>query len=253
MVLDRFQLNGKVALVTGNARGLGQATSIGLAQAGADIVGVDIGDLGKTKELVEATGKKFLGIQANLLDIDNLQGIVDQIVDEFGHIDILVNNAGTIIRRPSIEYEVKDWDRVMNLNIRTLFFLSQCVAKQYIEQGTRGKIINMASMLSYQGGLTIPSYTASKSAVLGLTKALANEWAGQGINVNAIAPGYLKTELSKPLREDKERNAAILGRIPHGDWGEPEDLQGAMVFLASDASNYIDGFTIAIDGGWLAW
>lgn len=247
-----FDLTGKVAMVTGCAAGLGQGMALGLAQAGADIVGVDYVGTGETEKMIEDTGRKYLGIMANLIHMEPLPGIVDQAVEEFGHVDILVNNAGIIRREDALEFSEKDWDDVMNINVKTVFFLSQAVANQFVKQGTGGKIINIASMLSFQGGIRVPSYTASKSGVKGITMLMANEWAKHGINVNAIAPGYMATANTAPLRADKERSAEILGRIPSGRWGLPQDLAGPVVFLASSASDYVNGYTLAVDGGWLA-
>ncbi|WP_319559213.1 2-dehydro-3-deoxy-D-gluconate 5-dehydrogenase KduD [Marispirochaeta sp.] len=247
-----FDLSGKVALVTGCSTGLGQGISLGLAEAGAEIVGVDYVDAPETEQKIQRLGRKFLGIKANLMSIDPLEGIIQQTLEKFGHIDILVNNAGIIRRQDAIEFSEENWDDVLNINLKTVFFLSQLTARQYIKQKTGGKIINVASMLSFQGGIRVPSYTASKSAVMGITRALANEWARDGINVNAIAPGYMATSNTAPLRADTERSAAILDRIPAGRWGLPEDVQGPAVFLASSASDYVNGYTIAVDGGWLA-
>lgn len=252
MILEKFNLKDKVAIVTGASKGLGQGIALGLADAGANIVGVDILDMAQTKAKVEALNRNFLDIKADLINIEPIQKIIDETVEQFNKIDILVNNAGIIRRADAIEFSEKDWDDVMNINIKTLFFFSQAVAKQYIEQGTPGKIINIASLLSFQGGIRVPSYTASKTAVMGITRLLANEWARYNININAIAPGYMVTDNTAPLRKDKERSKAILDRIPAEKWGEPEDLQGLAVFLASEASNYINGYTIAVDGGWLA-
>lgn len=252
MILDLFRLDGKVALVTGAAQGLGQGMAIGLAEAGADIVNVGIGDDTETKEKIEALGKKYLGIKANLMTIEPVNPVVKEIVEKMGKIDILLNNAGTIRREDVLKFSEKDWDDVMNLNLKTVFFLSQAVANQYVKQGTGGKIINIASMLSFQGGIRVPSYTASKSGIKGITMLMANELASQSINVNAIAPGYMATANTAPLRADKERSKAILDRIPAGEWGTPKDLAGTAVFLASPASDYINGYTIAVDGGWLA-
>jgi 2-deoxy-D-gluconate 3-dehydrogenase len=252
MMLDKFNLKGKVAIVTGSSTGLGQGMIIGLAEAGADITGVDYVDAKETKERVEKIGRKFLGIKANLLTTDPIEDIINQTVKEYGKVDILINNAGIIRREDAIDFTEKDWDDVMSINAKTLFFFSQAVARQFIKQKTGGKIINVASMLSFQGGIRVPSYTASKSAVMGLTRALANEWVKYNININAIAPGYMATNNTKALREDKVRSKAILDRIPAGRWGLPEDVAGAAVFLASEASNYINGYTIAVDGGWLA-
>lgn len=248
----KFDLTGKVAIVTGCTAGLGQGMALGLAQAGADIVGVDYIETTETKGMIEETGRKFVGIEANLLSIEPVNSIVETAVKEFGHVDILVNNAGIIRRNDSIEFSEKDWDDVMNINIKTLFFLSQAAAKQFIKQGNGGKIVNIASMLSFQGGIRVPSYTVSKSGVKGVTMLLANEWAKHNINVNAIAPGYMATANTAPLRADEKRSAEILGRIPAGRWGLPSDLAGPVVFLCSEASDYINGYTIAVDGGWLA-
>lgn len=252
MILDSFKLDGKVAIVTGASTGLGQGMSLALAEAGADIVGVDYVDMPETAEKVEAMGRKFLGIKANLMSIEPIQGIVDKAVETFGRIDILVNNAGIIRREDAINFTEKDWDDVMNINVKTVFFFSQAAAKQYIKQGTGGKIINIASMLSFQGGIRVPSYTASKSGVMGITRLMANEWAKHNINANAIAPGYMATNNTAALRADEERSAAILDRIPAGRWGLPDDLMGPIIFLASSASDYVNGYTVAVDGGWLA-
>ncbi|WP_070968841.1 2-dehydro-3-deoxy-D-gluconate 5-dehydrogenase KduD [Vibrio sonorensis] len=252
MALDAFNLKGKVALVTGCDTGLGQGMALGLAQAGCDIVGVNIVEPTETIEKIRETGQKFVDIRADLQSIDVIPSIVDRAVTELGKIDILVNNAGIIRRNDAIEFSEKDWDDVMNINIKSLFFLSQAVAKQFISQESKGKIINVASMLSFQGGIRVPSYTASKSAVMGVTRLLANEWASKGININAIAPGYMATNNTQALRADEQRNKDILDRIPAGRWGDPSDLAGPAVFLASSASDYINGYTIAVDGGWLA-
>ena len=251
MILDDFKLNGKVAIVTGCNTGLGQGMACALAEAGADIFGVYRSDAGNTPALIEKCGRRFAGIQADLSVSSNARLIVQKALEAYGHIDILVNNAGIIRREDSIKFSEKDWDDVLNTNLKTLFFLSQAAAEHFIAQKS-GRIINVASMLSYQGGIRVPSYTASKSAVKGLTMTLANEWAPYGITVNAIAPGYMETNNTVALRADKNRNAAILERIPAGRWGTPDDMKGAVVFLASKAASYITGFTLAVDGGWLA-
>jgi 2-deoxy-D-gluconate 3-dehydrogenase len=253
-ILDKFSLKGKVAIVTGASTGLGQGMAIGLAEAGADVVGVDYVEMPETKELIEKSGKRFLGIKADLIKAkpEDLVEIVKQAVDEFEHVDILVNNAGIIRREDALEFSEKNWDDVMAINIKTVFFFSQAVANQFVKQQKGGKIINIASMLSFQGGIRVPSYTASKSAVKGVTMLMANEWAKYNININAIAPGYMATNNTQALRQDPERSKEILDRIPAGRWGLPSDLAGAAVFLASDNSNYINGYTIAVDGGWLA-
>jgi 2-deoxy-D-gluconate 3-dehydrogenase len=252
MILDKFSLKGKVAIVTGTGTGLGQAMAAGLAEAGADVSGVYNQHFPElAKKHVEKVGRRFLAVQADLRSIKPIRDIIQQTRSYFGQFDILVNNAGTIRRRPSVDFTEEDWDEVMNINLKSLFFLSQAAARYFFERGKGGKIINVASMLSFQGGILIPSYTASKSAVRGLTMTLANEWASSSINVNAIAPGYILTENTRPLKEDPVREPAITARIPAGRWGDPEDIQGAVVFLASSGSDYIHGFTIAIDGGWL--
>ena len=252
MILEKFRLDGKVAIVTGGTQGLGQGMALALAEAGADIAVVDYAEVNETKEKVEALGRKFHYVKANLMNIDKINDIVDEVVSVFGHVDILINNAGIIRRDDSINFSEKDWDDVMNINVKTVFFFSQAVAKQYIKQKTGGKIINIASMLSFQGGIRVPSYTASKSGVMGITRLMANEWAKENINVNAIAPGYMATANTAPLRADEKRSSEILDRIPANRWGLPEDLAGPVVFLASEASNYVNGYTVAVDGGWLA-
>lgn len=254
-ILQKFDLSGKVAIVTGASTGLGQGIAIGLAQAGVDVLGVDYVGQPETQKEVEALGRKYVELKIDLIknnNAENLQPVVDAAVKAFGKVDILVNNAGIIRREDSVNFSEKDWDDVMNINSKTVFFLAQAAAKQFIKQGTKGKIINIASMLSFQGGIRVPSYTASKSAVKGMTMLLANEWAKHNINVNAIAPGYMATNNTQALREDADRSAEILARIPADRWGTPEDLAGAAVFLASANSDYINGFTMAVDGGWLA-
>ncbi|MDH4390899.1 MAG: 2-dehydro-3-deoxy-D-gluconate 5-dehydrogenase KduD [Aquabacterium sp.] len=252
MVLDSFQLGGKVAIVTGCNTGLGQGMARALAQAGADIVGVNRTDPADTRSQVEALGRRFLDLRADLSDIGGIDGLVAQAGALTGRLDILVNNAGIIRRADAISFTEKDWDEVIELNLKASFFFAQAVARQFMAQGTGGKIINVASMLSFQGGVRVPSYTASKSGVTGITRLMANEWACQGINVNAIAPGYMVTNNTAALRADEKRNAGILERIPAGRWGTPDDLAGPVVFLASRASDYVNGYTVAVDGGWLA-
>jgi 2-deoxy-D-gluconate 3-dehydrogenase len=252
MILDQFKLDGKVAIVTGSSRGLGQAMAVGLAEAGAKIALVDILDMSDSKERIEKLGRQCIAIPADLSKKGCVDEIVSTTVRQLGGIDILFNNAGIIRRAPFTEFTEKDWDDVMSINLRSVFFLSQAVVKVMIEQGRGGKIINTASLLSFQGGILVPSYTASKSGVMGLTRLMACELAEYKINVNAIAPGYMATENTKALREDQQRSNAILSRIPAGRWGEPEDLKGIAVFLASAASDYMNGFTVAVDGGWLA-
>jgi 2-deoxy-D-gluconate 3-dehydrogenase len=251
-IIDSFRLNGKVAIVTGASTGLGQGICLGLAGAGAKIVGVSRSNMEETRALVEAAGMPFLAIQADLISLDPIGPAISQTLEVFGRIDILVNNAGIIRREDAINFTENDWDDVLNINAKSMFFFAQAVARQFISQGGGGKIINIASMLSFQGGIRVPSYTASKSAVKGMTMAMANEWAKYNINVNAIAPGYMETNNTVALRADPQRSADILARIPAGRWGTPGDIAGAAVFLASQASDYVHGFTMAVDGGWLA-
>lgn len=252
MILDSFRLDGKVALVTGTSRGLGQGAAVALAEAGADIALLDRGDASATADLVEATGRHVLRLQRDLVSAtpEDLGSAVDEVIAELGGLDILVNNAGTIRRAPAAEFPLEDWDDVLAVNLDAVFHLSQAAGRHMLAQG-RGRIINVASMLSFQGGILVPAYTASKHAVAGLTKALANEWAARGVTVNAIAPGYMATDNTAPLRADEDRAASILSRIPAGRWGEASDLQGAFVFLASDAAAYLTGAIIPVDGGWL--
>ena len=250
-MLNKFSLEGKVAIVTGASRGLGEGMALGLAEAGADVAVVSSGaKIEDTAAKIRALGRKSIAIQADLDSIASIPGIIEKTLAEFGKLDILVNCAGIIRRAPAIEFSEKDWDDVINVNQKALFFMCQAAAKEMMKQ-ERGKIVNIASLLSFQGGIIVPSYTASKSAVAGLTKALANEWAAHGINVNAIAPGYMATEMTDALQKSAERAPAILARIPQGRWGTPEDLKGAAVFLASDASEYVQGQILAVDGGWL--
>ena len=252
MILNAFNLQGKVALVTVCDMGLGLGLDFGLAEAGCDIVSVGRSVPQETAQKVQALGRRLYAIQADLSRPESIADIVPAALAAAGRIDILVNNAGTIRREDALSFSEKDWDEVMNLNLKSVFFLSQAVAKQFLAQGSGGKIINIASMLSFQGGIRVPSYTASKSGVLGITRLLANEWAAHHINVNAIAPGYMATNNTQQLRDDAERSKEILDRIPAARWGTPEDLKGPVVFLASPASDYINGYTVAVDGGWLA-
>lgn len=248
MILDKFSLCGKVAIVTGSNTGLEQGICKAYVEAGARVVGVS---RRPSTETAEMCGESFYNVIADLSSLDVIPQIIDETVKRFGGVDILVNNAGVIKRQDSLEFSEENWDSVLNVNLKTVFFLTQAVAKRFIAQGRGGKVINIASMLSYQGGIRVPSYTASKSAIRGVTMTLSNEWAKYGINVNGIAPGYMATNNTEQLRQDGERSADILSRIPAGRWGTPEDLQGAAVFLASSASDYVNGFTIAVDGGWL--
>ncbi|GBF59461.1 2-dehydro-3-deoxy-D-gluconate 5-dehydrogenase [Candidatus Phycosocius bacilliformis] len=251
MILSSFSLAGKVALVTGANTGLGQGIALALAEAGADIAAAGIVPAEETGEKVRALGRRFLNIEANLISIEPVERIVSETVAGLGGLDILVNNAGLIRRQDAVDFTEKDWDDVMNVNIKSAFFMCQAAGRVMIPQGA-GKIINIASMLSFQGGIRVPSYTASKSGIAGITRLLACEWAGKGLNINAIAPGYMATDNTAQLRADENRSAEILGRIPAGRWGEPADLGGAAVFLASRAADYLNGAVIPVDGGWLA-
>lgn len=246
-----FDLTGKVALVTGANTGLGQGIAIALAEAGADIAAAGIVPADETAEKVKALGRKFINIDANLITIEPVDRIIKETLEGLGGLDILVNNAGLIRRADAVEFSEKDWDDVMNVNIKSAFFMSQAAGKHFIAQGY-GKIINIASMLSFQGGIRVPSYTASKSGIAGITRLLANEWAAKGVNINAIAPGYMSTDNTAQIRADEARNKSILDRIPAARWGDPADLGGTAVFLASRASDYVNGAVIPVDGGWLA-
>ena len=246
-----FDLQGKVAMVTGANTGIGQAIAVSLACAGATIVAVSRSDASETQQQVKNMGQRCICLNADLSSTKVITALVDDAIKQAGSVDILVNNAGIIKRNPALEYTESDWDAVMNVNLKSVFFLSQAVARHMSTKG-HGKIINIASMLSFQGGQRVAAYTASKSAVAGVTKLLANEWASCGINVNAIAPGYIETNNTAPLREDEARNKSILARIPAGRWGKPEDMGGAAIFLASNASNYMHGAIVPVDGGWLA-
>jgi len=252
MILDAFKLDGKKAIVTGAARGLGQGMAVGLAEAGADVVGVDvISPLAETRASIEPTGRRFVEICADLTKISEIDRILQTARDELGGFDILLNNAGIIRRHPAHEFPAEEWDAVMDVNLRSLFFLTQAFGKALIEEGRPGKVINICSMLSYSGGVFVAPYTASKSAVAGITRLLGNEWAQYGINVNGIAPGYMATDNTAPLRSDPERNREIMSRVPMDRWGTPRDLQGTVVFLASEAASYITGTIVRVDGGWL--
>ena len=246
-----FDLTGRIAVVTGANTGIGQGIAIALANAGADIVAVGRTPPAETEAAVAAAGRAFLAIEADLATTAPIPGIVEESLARFGALDILVNNAGLIRRADALAFAEADWDAVMNVNLKSAFFLAQAAGRQMLNQGG-GKIINIASMLSYQGGIRVASYTASKSGLAGLTRLLANEWAVKGINVNAIAPGYFETNNTAALRTDEDRSRDILARIPAGRWGRPSDLGGAAVFLASAASDYVHGTLLPVDGGWLA-
>jgi len=256
MVLESFRLDGRVALVTGANRGIGQALTVALAQAGADVALLSRSEPAETMAMVEPLGRRALWVAEDLARATpaDLAAVVSTVAGELGRLDILVNNAGIIRRAPAAEHPAADWDEVMRVNVDAVFYLSQAAGRHMLAQGRGigGKIVNIASMLSFQGGILVPSYTAAKHAVLGVTRALANEWAGKGVNVNAIAPGYITTDNTAPLRADPDRARSIVERIPAGKWGVPQDLAGAMVFLASDASRYVHGTVLPVDGGWLA-
>ena len=253
MTIDLFRLDDRVALVTGAARGLGQGLALGLARAGASVVVVDRLPVADTVAAVRALGPAAHGIEADLSDVTAARAasLIADAVAALGRLDILVNNAGILRRAPALEVPAQDWRQVIDINLNTPFALSQAAARHWVGQGQPGKIINMASMLSFQGGLFVPAYAASKSAIAGLTRALANEWAPQRININALAPGYMATEMTGGIREDPARNQSILERIPAGRWGTPEDLHGPVAFLASPAADYLHGVILPVDGGWL--
>lgn len=249
---DLFNLDGSVALVTGAATGIGQAAALGLAEVGADVAVLGHShDPAETRQAIEAAGRRSLSFQGDLSEAAFRDQVLDEILEQWGRIDILVNNAGTIARAPAVDFSEADWDRVIDLNLTTLFRLCQRVGRLMIER-KRGKIINLASLLSFSGGITVPAYAASKGGVAQITKALANEWACFNVNVNAIAPGYVLTELTRALYEDPVRSGQINQRIPAGRWGDPADLKGAVVFLASRASDYVHGHVLVVDGGWMA-
>ncbi|ESZ87718.1 MAG: 3-ketoacyl-ACP reductase [Blastomonas sp. CACIA14H2] len=251
-----FDLSGRVAVVTGANTGIGQGIALALAQAGADIAAVGRTPAEETAQKVRALGRRCELVSADLGTIAPVQAVVDQVLGSLGGLDILINNAGIIRRADAVDFTEEDWDAVVDTNLKSVFFLSQAAGRHMIAQreatGRRGKIVNIASMLSFQGGIRVPSYTASKSGVAGLTKLLACEWAAKGINVNAIAPGYIATNNTAALQADETRNRQIMERIPEGRWGDPADIGGAAVFLASSAADYVQGHVLAVDGGWLA-
>lgn len=251
MILDKFKLTGKTALVTGSNRGIGQFYALALAEAGADIIGVSYeSDFAKTEKIISETGTKFKSYVCDFSDRKSLYQFINDVNSDFKQIDILVNNAGTILRKPISEHPDEYWDNVIEINLSAQFILTRELGKLMVERGY-GKIVFIASLLSFQGGITVPGYAASKGGIKQLTMAFANEWASKGLTVNAIAPGYIATDNTKALREDPIRNKAILDRIPAGRWGKPEDLMGTVVFLCSDASNYLNGSVVTVDGGWM--
>ncbi|UJF34987.1 2-dehydro-3-deoxy-D-gluconate 5-dehydrogenase KduD [Paenibacillus hexagrammi] len=249
--MSLFDLSGKTAVVTGASGGLGQAMAIGLAEAGAQVVAVSSSESVQTVEAIRALGCKAELIAADLSKEEILEDVVKQAAGFYGGIDILVNNAGIIRRNPAADHSRQDWHDVIDLNLNSAFFLCQLAGRHMIERGS-GKIINIASMLTYQGGINVPGYTASKHAIAGITKALANEWASKGVQINAIAPGYMTTNNTAPILKDEKRTQSITERIPAGRWGSPDDLKGPVVFLASSASDYMNGHVLCVDGGWMA-
>lgn len=252
MIMTSFSLKGKTALVTGCSKGIGEAMALALAEAGADIIGVSssLKEEGSLGNAIRAVGQKFFAYQADMNDRTAIHQFIEKVNTNHSHIDILINNAGTILRAPAVEHSEEYWDRVLNINLDAPFILSKAFGKKMIERGY-GKIIFTCSLLSFQGGINVPGYAASKGALASLVKALANEWASKGVNVNGIAPGYIATDNTEALRNDPERSKSILDRIPAGRWGEPEDFKGPAVFLASDAANYVHGTILTVDGGWM--
>jgi 2-deoxy-D-gluconate 3-dehydrogenase len=251
-IIEKFRLDDRVAFVTGSSSGIGKAIAIALAEAGASVIchASKSGGASDTVAAIEKLGTRSVEIAGDMADKDAPRKMIDQIIGSFGRIDILVNNAGTIRRAPAVDFSEEDWQAVIDVNLTSVFRLSQIAGRAMIENGG-GKIVNIASLLSFQGGITVPAYTASKSGVAGLTKALANEWAKHNVNVNAIAPGYIATKNTEALQADETRNRQILERIPAGRWGEPEDIAGAAVFLSSAASDYLNGHVLVADGGWM--
>lgn len=252
MVLDLFRLDGRSAIVTGASRGLGESVALGLAEAGADIVLVGRSDgLDETKQKIEKLGRKAIAVRADLAKMESIEKVMSAALAAFGKVDILVNNAGMVRRAPALEYTEKDWDDVVNLNLKSCFFMAQAAARDMVKR-KKGKIVNIASITFFWGATRIPAYAASKAGVTQFTKSLCNELASEGINVNAVAPGYMATEINKDLRSDPAKSAELLSRIPAGRYGHPDELKGLVVYLASEASNYMNGSTVVIDGGWMA-
>jgi 2-dehydro-3-deoxy-D-gluconate 5-dehydrogenase len=252
MILDRFRLDGKVAVITGGSKGIGQAVTLALAEAGADVAVVSRSPNRALQKSVSALGRRFYHHCADLTDREQSKAVIPAAVSALGDVDIIVNNAGIIPRGAAVEFSEKDWDDTLEIDLTAVFVICQAAGRLMIQKG-RGKIVNIGSILSFQGGINVVAYTSAKHAVTGLTKTLSNEWAKHGININAIAPGYISTELIAALQNDPIRSESILGRIPAGRWGSPEDIAGAVLFLASSASDYINGATLTVDGGWMGW
>ncbi|RLB41933.1 MAG: 2-deoxy-D-gluconate 3-dehydrogenase [Deltaproteobacteria bacterium] len=252
MILEKFRLDNQVAVVTGGTKGIGKAIAIALAEAGADIAVVSRKPSPEVEEYITKLGRRFIHHAADLTRRTETKKVIPSVVKNMGDVNILVNNAGICPRAPAEEYPEEYWDATLEIDLSAVFILSQAAGRIMLKKG-KGKIINIASVLSFQGGLNIPAYSSAKHAVAGLTKALANSWAGKGVNVNAIAPGYFDTELTEDLKKDPERSKSLLSRVPAGRWGDPEDIAGAAVFLASPASDFLHGAILAVDGGWLAW
>ncbi len=252
MIFDRYRLDNKVAVITGGTRGIGQAVTRALAEAGADVAVVSRSPNPELEASVSALGRRYFHQPADLTNREQSKAVVPAVEDALGNIDILINDAGIIPRAPAVEFAEEDWDATLEIDLTAVFILCQIAGRRMIQKG-RGKIVNIASILSFQGGINVAAYTSAKHGVTGLTKTLSNEWAKHGINVNAIAPGYIATEMTAALQQDPVRSKSILGRIPAGRWGSPEDIAGAVLFLASSASDYVNGSTLAVDGGWMAW
>lgn len=251
MILDSFKLDGKTALVTGGNKGIGKSYATALAEAGADIISVSYEkDFSEIEEIVTSLGRKFYGYSSDFSNRESLYEFIKNVKQNCGNIDILINNAGTILRNPIVEHSDEYWDKVIEVNLNAQFILTREIGKGMVERGS-GKVVFIASLLSYQGGITVPGYAASKGAIKQLAQSFANEWAAKGVNINAIAPGYIATDNTAPLRADEKRNKAILERIPQGKWGTPEDLMGTVVFLSSKASDYLNGSVVLVDGGWM--
>lgn len=250
-IMDRFRLYGKTAIVTGSGRGIGRAIALGLADAGADVVGVDIRAQPETKAAVEATGRRFLSVSADLSTPANFDAVIEAAVSAFGAIHILVNNAGITRRKPALDFSEEEWNAVISVNQTAVFFNAQRAVRQFVRQGTPGKIVNIASVSAYEGGMKIAAYTATKAAVVAITKTMSNEWSRYQVNANAVAPGFIHTDMTEPMRGEKHRVKEVMARVPLQRWGAPEDIAGAVIFLASDAAAFVNGTTLVVDGGYM--